>query len=150
MNISFDLDNTLIPNGSSFAVEPIGRIARLLGIEELRKGTRDLVSELKSRGYEIHIYTTSFRSRLSIRLMFLYYGIRVNRIINQSLNQRQLKKLRINCSKYPPAFGFDIHIDDSKGVGIEGERLNFRSIIIEPDDYKWHETILKKLTSFTI
>ncbi|NQZ45413.1 MAG: HAD family hydrolase [Flavobacteriaceae bacterium] len=141
MNISFDLDSTLIPNGKEFETEKRGGIAKLLGIEEIRKGTAELITELKAQGNKVHIYTTSFRSKRKIRRTLNHYGITVDRIVNQTENQRELKSRNINSSKYPPAFGFDVHIDDSKGVGIESERHNFNAIIIEPMDQNWIEKI---------
>ncbi|WP_229724434.1 hypothetical protein [Winogradskyella forsetii] len=58
MNISFDLDSTLIPNGKEFETEKRSGIAKLFGIEEIRKGTRELISHLQNHGHKIHIYTT--------------------------------------------------------------------------------------------
>jgi hypothetical protein len=48
-------------------------------------------------------------------------------------------------SKYPPAFGFDVHVDDSRGVGIEGERHGFKTIIVAVDDKNWDNSILKEI-----
>jgi len=145
MNISFDLDSTLIPNGNEFETERRNRIAKLFGIEEIRKGTRQLITDLKNQGHNIHIYTTSFRKKGKIRRTLMYYGIKVGQIINQTENQRTLKKLNINSSKFPTAFNFDLHIDDSKGVGIEAERFNFRVIVIEPTDKNWTEKIKREI-----
>jgi len=141
MNISFDLDSTLIPNGKEFETEKISRIGKLFGVEKIREGTRELISDLQKEGHKVHIYTTSFRTKNKIRFTLFYYGIRVNRIINQTENQKKLKSLKINSSKYPIAFNFDIHIDDSKGVEMEAEKHNFRAIIIEPSEKKWVEKI---------
>lgn len=137
MNISFDLDSTLIPYENEFATEKRSFFAKIFGIENIRKGTPELISELQNQGHAIHIYTTSFRSRRKIRRTFRYYGIKVGKIINQKENQPILKSKQIYASKYPPAFGFDIHVDDLKGVGIEAEKLNFKAIIIEPNDENW-------------
>ncbi|MGK4568714.1 HAD family hydrolase [Flavobacterium sp. 3HN19-14] len=145
MNISFDLDSTLIPNGKEFEVENIGRIAKLFGIEQIRKGTRELITDLQKEGHEIHIYTTSFRTKNKIRFTLFYYGIKVNRIINQTENQRTLRSLKITSSKYPAAFNFDIHIDDSKGVGMEAEKHNFRAIIVDPSEKNWIEIIKSEI-----
>ena len=145
MNISFDLDSTLIPNGKEFETENRNGIAKLFGIEEMRKGTRELISDLKKQGHNIHIYTTSFRTKGKIRRTLKYYGIKVERIVNQTENQRILKARNINSSKYPTAFNFDLHIDDSKGVGIEAERFNFKVIIVEPTDKNWAEKILNEI-----
>lgn len=141
MNISFDLDSTLIPNGKEFETEKRKGIATLFGIEEIRKGTSELISSLQNQGHKIHIYTTSFRNKRKIRLTLKYYGIKVNRIINEKENRKVLKSQNINSSKYPPAFDFDLHIDDLKGVGIESERLNFKVIFVEPADKNWTDKI---------
>ncbi|WP_299314832.1 HAD family hydrolase [uncultured Aquimarina sp.] len=147
MNISFDLDSTLIPNGKEFETEKRNRIAKLFGIEEIRKGTRELISDLQSQGHNIHIYTTSFRTKRKIRWTLKYYGIKVNRIVNQVENRKILKSRNINSSKYPPAFDFDLHIDDLKGVGIESEKFNFKVIIIQPTNKKWVEKIKYGITN---
>ncbi len=141
MHISFDLDSTLIPHGNEFEAEKRNFFATFLGIEPIRVGTSKFISDLQKQGHTIHIYTTSFRSKIKIRLMLFYYGIKVGKIINQSQNQRTLKKRNKNASKYPPAFGFDLHIDDSKGVEMEGEKLNFKTIIVKTDDKNWIEKI---------
>ncbi|WP_299256385.1 HAD family hydrolase [uncultured Aquimarina sp.] len=149
MNISFDLDSTLIPNGKEFETEKRNRIAKLFGIEEIRKGTRELISDLQSQGHNIHIYTTSFRTKRKIRWTLKYYGIKVNRIVNQVENRKILKSRNINSSKYPPAFDFDLHIDDLKGVGIESERFNFKVIIVDPTDKNWIGKINSEIKQLT-
>ncbi len=142
MNISFDLDGTLIPYGKDFETEKRSTIAKLLGVEEIRKGTPYLISNLQSLGHKIHIYTTSFRSKRKIRKSLNYYGVKVNEIITQHENQQVLNSLNIHSSKFPPAFNFDIHIDDLKGVGIEAKNHNFKVIIIESNDKNWVEKII--------
>ncbi len=146
MHISFDLDSTLIPHGNEFEAEKRTFFATFLGIEPIRIGTSKLISDLQKQGHEIHIYTTSFRSKFKIRLMLFYYGIKVGKIINQSQNQHVLKERNKNASKYPPAFGFELHIDDSKGVEMEGEKLNFKTIIIKTKDKNWIEKIKQEIT----
>ena len=141
MNISFDLDSTLIPNGKEFETENRNGIAKLFGIEQMRKGTRELISDLQNQGHKVHIYTTSFRTKRKIRLTLKYYGIKVNRIVNEKENRKVLKSRNINSSKFPPVFDFDLHIDDLKGVGIESERFSFKAIIVEPNDKNWIEKI---------
>ena len=45
-------------------------------------------------------------------------------------------------SKYPPAFGIDLHVDDSEGVGMEGKQHRFRVIVVSPADPEWTTRIL--------
>lgn len=137
MNISFDLDSTLIPNGKEFETKKRNWVAKLLGFEPIRKGTRTLIQDLQRQGHEIHIYTTSYRTQRRIRLTLRCYGIQVNRIVNQKENSARLKALKIYASKYPRGFDFDVHIDDSKGVGMEGEKYNFKTIIVDPKQEDW-------------
>lgn len=148
MNISFDLDNTLIPYSNEFSIEKRSLFAKFIGIEKRRKGTPRLLKELQAEGHQIHIYTTSFREKIKIRITFKYYGLSINRIINQIENRKTLDQLNINSSKYPKAFGFDIHIDDSKGVEMEGEKFNFKTIIIQTNDANWEEIIKNKIKLF--
>lgn len=141
MNISFDLDSTIIPNGKEFETEKRNGFAKLLGIEEIRTGTRELITHLQNQGHKVNIYTTSFRSKRKIRLTLKYYGINVARIVTQKENRKVLKSRNINSSKFPPAFDFDLHIDDLKGVGIESQKFNFRVIIIDPTDQNWTKKV---------
>ena len=143
MIISFDLDDTLIPGTKSFDTEDQNLLQRLAGIEKIRKGTIGLFKQLRSRGHCIYIYTTSFRPTLKAKLMFMSYGIPVNKVINQQCHDQELKGNKARCSKFPPAFGIDIHVDDSIGVKMEGEKFNFKTIIIEENGVNWTETILK-------
>ncbi|MBW1296299.1 HAD family hydrolase [Aquimarina litoralis] len=148
MNISFDLDSTLIPNGKEFETEKQNSIAKLFGIEEIRKGASELIIDLQNEGHKIHIYTTSFPSKRRIRRTLKYYGIKVDQIVNQTKNQQVLKTLNIHATKYPPAFNFDVHIDDLRGVGIEAKRFNFNVIIIEPSDKNWAERIKNEVINY--
>lgn len=141
MNISFDLDSTLIPNEKEFETEKRSVIAKLFGIEEIRKGSSELISDLQSQGHKVNIYTTSFRTKGKIRRTLRYYRIKVNRIVTEKENRRILTTRNINSSKFPPAFNFELHIDDLKGVGIESEKFNFKAIIIETTDRDWVEKI---------
>ena len=145
MDISFDLDSTIIPNGEEFDTENRGAIAKFFGVEKIRKGTLELINYLQKNNPNIHIYTTSYRNRSKIRFTLKYYGIKVNKVVNQSENQKVLKGLNVSSSKYPPAFNFDLHIDDLKGVEMEAEKYSFRVIIVEPTDNDWINTIVKRI-----
>ncbi len=108
----------------------------------LRNGTKEIFAFCKQNGWEIWIYTTSFRSPLYIRKIFWLYGISLNGVVNQ---ERHNKEVKAKSSKHPPTFGIDWLIDDSKGVEIEGKRYGFNVIQIEPNDVNWVETIKSNL-----
>jgi FMN phosphatase YigB (HAD superfamily) len=137
MIISFDLDDTLIPGTKTFPIEKLNWFQKILGVEPIRAGTIELMKLLKSQGHSICIYTTSFRSPLFIRLTFSSYGISIHQVINQEKHNMTLKERKNLFSKYPPAFGIDLHIDDSLGVGLEGLKFKFKVIVIDEDDNNW-------------
>jgi hypothetical protein len=147
MNISFDLDDTLIPGSKSFPTETQNLFQKLLGIEPIRKGAVRLMKQLSNEGHSICIYTTSFRRPFVIRMSFLTYGIRLHQIINQSRHDNVMKDKKNLCSKYPPAFDIDVHIDDSPGVGLEGERFKFRTIIVSEKNLDWASEIRSHLNT---
>lgn len=145
MIISFDLDNTLIPYGDAFEVEQPSFLYKALGAEPLRVGTRTLFKTLREQGHTIWIYTTSYRSVVKMRLAFLAAGLRPDRFINQNTNLKILNAHSCKASKHPGLFGIDLHIDDSAGVGMEGEELGFRTLILNTDDEDWVEKIVELL-----
>ena len=144
MTISFDLDDTLIPGTKRFETEKQNFLQRLIGLEKIRLGTIELFRELRTKGHSIYIYTTSFRSTLKIKLTFYSYGIPVDNAINQQKHDRELKENRTRTSKYPPAFNIDFHVDDSLGLRIEGQKFNFKTVIVDENDKNWGQTILKE------
>lgn len=146
MHISFDLDDTLIPGSRLFETEKRMWLPRIFGVERIRLGTISLFKELRRQGHHIHIYTTSYRPVSKIRWMFFLYGIPVDRIVNQDVHDRQVNEFRGRTSKYPPAFGFDIHVDDLVGVKMEGDKFGFHTIIVDTGNKNWVEDFLEKLS----
>lgn len=143
--ISLDLDNTLIPYSDEFKVEKSNWLAKSLGIEPIRRGTKSLIQELRSKGYTIWIYTTSYRSTFKIIKTFAYHGIRIDKVINQQINQKVLRQQNCYASKNPNLFGIHIHVDDSAGVGLEGKQWGFSTIIVDVKDEDWIRTILEQV-----
>ncbi|SNR42662.1 hypothetical protein [Flavobacterium sp. ov086] len=144
MIISFDLDDTLISK-NKFELEKSNLLQQFFGLENLRKGTIDLFRELKKQKHQIYIYTTSYRSESRIKGTFYSYGVSVDFVINQQKHQKSIRKKDIYCSKFPPMFNIDIHIDDSIGVEMEGQKYGFKTIIISEKDENWNQTILSNL-----
>ncbi len=145
--IAFDLDDTLIACEYAFPVEDRGFLSRLLGHEEIRRGSIALMKRLVSEGWEIWVYTTSFRSPLSVRALFGLYGVRIAGVINQYRHHRTVSKCGKsfqNCSKFPAAFGIDLLVDESEGVWLESRRFGFEMVLVRPDDDRWSEAVIAK------
>ncbi len=143
MRISFDLDDTLICYGDGVPCEH--RLPWLLRLfihdEPLRGGTRYLLQELHNRGHEVWVYTTSHRGPRAVRLWLRAHGVRVVRVINGAEHAKRFGHGSFP-TKQPHAFGIDLHIDDSQGVAIEGERYGFRVCIVGPSTPDWVERVL--------
>jgi hypothetical protein len=144
MRIAFDLDNTLIRGAYLFALEtPRHRLwARMLGKEKLRAGISELVTHCQRQGWEVWVYTTSYRSAEYIRWLFWLQGIALAGVVNQA---RHAREVRVRSTKYPPQFGIDLLIDDAPGVGLEGERYGFEVLVISPDDAEWVAKVKARL-----
>jgi hypothetical protein len=146
IRVAFDLDDTLIPCRYSFPVErPRRFLARLLADEHLREGSYRLLKALRRMGCELAVYTTSLRSPLYIKSLFFLYGFNVRGVINQETHmkwvERQYQRFR-SCSKYPPAFGIDLLVDDSEGVQLEARQYNYNMVLVRPDDHAWADAVL--------
>ena len=148
MKISFDLDDLLIPGIKQFDTERQGFLQKIFKTEKLRLGTVELFKDLKSQGHQICIYTTSFRTPYKIWLTFFLHRLNLDGIINKTLHDKKIMNTGLSCSKYPPMFNIDIHIDDSEGVKIEAQRHNFRAIIITENDKNWTETVLTGINNY--
>ena len=72
------------------------------------------------------------------------HGIRVDGVVNDERPRRELARRRFSRlpSKYPPAFGIDLHVDDSEGVLMEGQEYGFRVLVVSPNDERWTERVL--------
>lgn len=136
MRLAFDLDNTLIRNNYAFPLEQPrwSLLARLLGAEGLRQGIKELAASCRAQGWEVWVYTTSYRSVWHIRRLFWLHGIRLDGVVNQARHERAVT---VRSSKHPPTFGIDLLVDDSEGVQLEGERHGFRVLVVRPDAADW-------------
>ena len=146
MRVSFDIDDTLVCRHPGARAEA-GKFAALVHAvfgDPLRRGTRELVNELRARKWSVWIYTTSNRDPWHIRLWLFLQGIRVDGVVNDERHQEEVSKLgfRSMPSKFPPAFDIDLHIDNSQGVVMEGREFGFRVLWVQPNDARWAEKVL--------
>jgi hypothetical protein len=149
MKIAFDLDGTLVPGpGSLMRVERLGLLSRAISREQIRAGTPTLLGAARRRGHEVWLYTTSFRSPARLRIWFASFGVRLEGIVNQQRHQTALADRSIECSKYPPAFGIDLLVDDAEGVELEGRRLGFSVLRIRENDESWCSRVSSAIYEF--
>jgi hypothetical protein len=140
MRISFDVDDTLVCGLGVPVEQHVALWWRWRYPERLRLGTRALLRALQERRHELWIYTTSYRSAWYLRGWFRSTGVRLRAVVNQQLHERVVG--RRGPSKYPPAFGIDLHVDDSEGVAQEGREHGFRVLVVSPNDPDWAARVL--------
>lgn len=139
--VSFDVDDTLTGIPEMPAEPPLSRWRLLLHPEPLRLGAVALMADLIRRNVEVWVYTTSYRTPRYLRGWLRAFGIPIAGAINQTCHDRIVG--RQGPSKYPPAFGIDLHIDDSEGVADEGLRHGFDVVVVAPGDPCWAMRILE-------
>jgi hypothetical protein len=146
MRISFDVDDTLVCN-PTVPTEQVVRWwwNRWKYTEPLRRGTKALMQELLLGGHQLWIYTTSYRSPRYLRGWFRSFGVPIHGVVNQFRHEAVVG--RQGPSKYPPAFGIDLHVDDSVGVGEEGRRHRFAVVVVSPADRDWTARVLEAVKS---
>lgn len=147
MRISFDLDEVLFVSPKTHKTEkppafPLNRIYR----ERLRKGTPELVWELQIMGYEVWVYTSSFRSESYIRNLFRLYGVKFNGIVN---GERHLKEVQRNNpttlpQKLPNRYRISLYVDDEEVICSMGRQYGFRTYKLDAEDDNWKEKIIQR------
>lgn len=145
--VSFDLDEVLFVSPINHKIEkPLGFPLNLIYKEKLRLGTPELIHELQKKGYEVWVYTSSFRSQTYIRRLFYHYGIRFNGIIN---GQRHLKEVQGNRTetlpqKVPTHYGISLHVDDEPVVANYGKVYGFNVYQLDAQDDDWVSKIIAR------
>ena len=145
MRISFDLDEVLFVDPRRYSIEPVpGRLHGMFFKERLRKGTVKLIHELQKRGFEVWIYTSSFRSERYLKLLFDAYGIQFNGIVNAERHNKEVQQGRSQRlpQKMPSHYQISLHIDDEENIIKSAPSFGFRAFrIYEPDD-EWVDKVI--------
>ena len=147
MRISFDVDDTLVCYQPGVACEPC-RVPWYLKPwykEPLRKGALALMTQLIKDGWDVGIYTTSYRETYYLKRFLKVYGIHLSFAINQRMHEEiaQAEGRSGFPSKFPRLFGIALHVDDSEGVALEGKAHNFSVVVVRPEDEQWAEKVLQ-------
>ena len=148
MRVSFDLDEVLFVSPKTHKTEPplpfpLNKLYR----ERLRLGTPDLLRTLQAQGYEVWIYTSSFRSERYIRSLFRFYGVRLDGIVNGNRHLREVQRdsKTVLPQKLPSRYRISLHIDDEAVICTAAGQYGFRAYQLDTrDDDKWKEKIIEQ------
>ena len=147
MRVSFDLDEVLFVSPETHKTEPPlsfprNRIYR----ERLRLGTPELIRRLQQLGYEVWIYTSSFRTEKYIRHLFHAYGVKLDGIVNAERHLREVQRGRSEPlpQKLPNRYRISLHVDDEAIVATNGRAYGYNVYQLEAQDDEWKEKILAR------
>ena len=148
MRISFDLDGTLFVRElpSPLADPKEGAVIEGEKVSGLRIGTRNLLNTLASAGWEIWIYTSSYRGKSDILNLFARLDLPISGVINRQIHENMCAVLGTDplsvSVKMPPWFGIDLHVDDSPAIAEEGRTHGFKVCLVGTSDPCWGEHVL--------
>lgn len=147
MRISFDLDEVLFVNPSTHKCEPRLRFPlRLFYKERLRLGTPELINELQKMGYDIWVYTSSYRTEFYIKSLFFWYGVKFNGIVNAMRHEKEVqsRSKSILPQKMPSFYRISLHIDDESVICSYGRKYGYDVFQLFADDDSWKEKVIAK------
>lgn len=147
MRVSFDLDEVLFVNPATHKTEPplpfpLSEMFR----ERLRLGTPELIRSLQEMGYEVWVYTSSFRSEWYIRTLFKCYGVKFDGIINAERHLREVQRDRKERlpQKLPNYYRISLHVDDETVVATYGKSFGFDVYQLDAQDDDWKEKVIAR------
>ena len=147
MRVSFDLDDVLFVSPDRFETEPPPHAPfDLIFKERLRKGTVDLIHTLQKEGFEVWVYTSSFRSERYLRALFSRYRIRFDEIVNAQRHLREVqgdRRTRLP-QKVPSHYRISLHVDDESVICTAGREYGFRTYQLDADDDSWKDRIIQR------
>ena len=147
MRVSFDLDEVLFTSPKTHKTEPplpfpFNRIYP----ERLRLGTPKLINELQALGYEVWVYTSSFRTEKYIKSLFRMYGVHFDGIINAQRHLREVQGGRETAlpQKLPNHYRISLHVDDEEVICTQARQNGFNAYRLYAQDDDWAEKIIQR------
>lgn len=148
MRVSFDLDEVLFVNPETHKTEPkLSFPFYLIFRERVRLGTARLIPKLQDLGFDVWIYTSSYRSERYIRTLFRLYGVRLDGIINAQRHEREVQAGRRERlpQKMPSRYRITLHIDDESIIMTAGQTYGFNVYQLDAQDDDWEQKIIDRV-----
>ena len=147
IRVSFDLDEVLFVSPKTHKTEPALPFPfSVIYQERLRLGTPELINTLQHMGYEVWVYTSSFRTENYIRRLFRLYGVRFDGIVNGNRHLREVQQNNptILPQKMPNHYRISLHVDDEAVICASGRLYGFRTYQLNAQDDDWKEKIIAR------
>ena len=147
MRVSFDLDEVLFVSPATHRTEPpLPFPFRDFFRERLRLGTPELVRTLQQMGFEVWVYTSSFRSERYITWLFRLYGVRFDGIVNGNRHLREVQRSSktVLPQKLPSRYRISLHVDDEEVICSLGPQYGIKTYRLDAQDDDWKEKIIAR------
>ncbi len=147
MRVSFDLDEVLFVLPETHKTEPpLIFPFNLIYRERLRLGTPDVINTLQSMGYEVWVYTSSFRSERYIKNLFRHYHVKFDGIVNGTRHLKEVQRDRREAlpQKMPSRYRISLHIDDETIINTLGKQYGYNVYQLDAQDDEWKDKIIER------
>lgn len=147
MRVSFDLDEVLFVSPATHKTEPpLPFPFNRIYTERLRLGTPELINKLQKLGYEVWVYTSSYRSERYIKSLFRHYGVCFDGIVNAERHLREVQGDRktVLPQKMPNHYRISLHVDDEMVICSLGRQYGFRTYHLDAQDDDWKDKIIAR------
>ena len=145
MRVSFDLDEVLFVLPETHKTEPPLHFPfNYIYKERLRLGTPDVIRTLQSQGYEVWVYTSSFRSMNYIKGLFRHYHVKFDGIVNGNRHIKEVQRdnKELLPQKLPSKYRISLHIDDEAIVCSLGKQYGYNVYQLNAQDDDWKEKVI--------
>ena len=145
MRVSFDLDEVLFVLPETHKTEPPLKFPfNKMYKERLRLGPPDVIHSLQNLGYEVWVYTSSFRTESYIKHLFWHYGIKFDGIVNGERHMREVQRdnKEMLPQKLPNRYRISLHIDDEEIICSLGKQYGYNVFQLNAQDDDWKEKVI--------
>lgn len=146
---AFDLDEVLLASDTypkeDAPAFPYSNCKR----DVLRKGAPALIHELHNRGYDVWIYTASYKSAKYIQSLFKGYGICPDGIVN-GLTRKNRKQTKLPDSvkaAMDRKYTTTIHIDTGHILYVDKVTKEYEYVSLENDAHNWASKTVRAIDS---
>ena len=148
MRVSFDLDEVLFVSPLTNKTEPeLPFPLNCIFRERLRLGAPELIRKLQDEGFEVWVYTSSFRSIRYIQHLFYWYGVTFDGIVNATRHMKEVQRNHKEMlpGKMPNHYRISLHIDDETVVANNGKQYGFNVYQLDQQDEQWARSVMDKV-----
>ena len=143
--VALDLDEVVFCSGDEPAEKPLPFPLKLIYRERIRLGIPALFHFFNSRGFDIWVYSSNYRSFTHIQKLFFLYNSRVTGIVTGAGKRGHLdaaiqERLKKNVSEH---YSTTIHIDSQGMLRVDSRTGNYEDYAVSGSGADWSAQIME-------